>query len=123
MRRRKELRSQQRLESFVSREASFLLNNWVFMALLVVVFWGTMFPVFSEALAGTHRARPGVLPDAFVPRAAAALADRRRAADRLAARLAAILRRQFALPARGGRRGARLLVVGLVRRAGSRSIC
>jgi cytochrome c-type biogenesis protein CcmF len=48
--RRKEIRSTQRIESYLSREASFLLNNWVFIAILVVVFWGTLFPVFSEAL-------------------------------------------------------------------------
>jgi cytochrome c-type biogenesis protein CcmF len=35
-----------------SREASFVLNNWAFMAILVVVFWGTMLPVFSEAISG-----------------------------------------------------------------------
>ena len=50
--RRKELRSPQRIESMVSREASFVLNNWAFMAFLVVVFWGTMLPVFSEAISG-----------------------------------------------------------------------
>jgi cytochrome c-type biogenesis protein CcmF len=50
--RRNELRSPRKLESMVSREAGFLLNNWVFMALLVVVFWGTMLPVFSEAISG-----------------------------------------------------------------------
>ena len=50
--RRHQLRSPRKLESIVSREASFLLNNWAFMALLVVVFWGTMLPVFSEALSG-----------------------------------------------------------------------
>ena len=48
----KELRSPRRLESMVSREAGFLLNNWAFMALLVVVFWGTMLPVFSESFSG-----------------------------------------------------------------------
>ena len=48
--RRRGLRSPQRLESVVSREASFLLNNWVFIAILMVVFSGTLFPVFSEAL-------------------------------------------------------------------------
>jgi len=26
----------------------FILNNWVFLAILAVVFWGTLFPVFSE---------------------------------------------------------------------------
>jgi cytochrome c-type biogenesis protein CcmF len=50
--RRNELRSPRRLESMVSREAGFLLNNWAFMALLVVVFWGTMLPVFSETISG-----------------------------------------------------------------------
>ena len=50
--RRKQLRSPNRLESMVSREAGFLLNNWAFMALLVVVFWGTLLPVFSESLGG-----------------------------------------------------------------------
>ncbi len=48
--RRGEIRSPAGLESMVSREAAFLLNNWTFMALLAVVFWGTLFPVFSEAL-------------------------------------------------------------------------
>ncbi len=47
------LRSQNRLESVLSREASFLFNNWVFMALLVLVFWGTLFPVFSEWVTGS----------------------------------------------------------------------
>ena len=47
--RRKGLRSPNQLESMLSREASFLLNNWVFIAILMVIFWGTLFPVFSEA--------------------------------------------------------------------------
>ena len=50
--RRGELKTTNRLESMVSREAGFLLNNWAFMALLVVVFWGTLLPVFSEAISG-----------------------------------------------------------------------
>jgi cytochrome c-type biogenesis protein CcmF len=50
--RRRELRSENRLESVVSREASFILNNWVFMGILAVVFWGTLFPVVSEAVRG-----------------------------------------------------------------------
>jgi len=50
--RRNELRSPNKLESMVSREAGFLLNNWAFLALLVVVFWGTLLPVFSETLTG-----------------------------------------------------------------------
>jgi cytochrome c-type biogenesis protein CcmF len=50
--RRGDIRSPHRIESMLSREASFLLNNWVFIAILMVVFWGTLFPVFSEAVTG-----------------------------------------------------------------------
>ncbi|MEZ4216339.1 MAG: heme lyase CcmF/NrfE family subunit [Myxococcota bacterium] len=45
-----QLRSPSQLESMVSREASFVVNNWLFLALLVMVFWFTLHPVFSEAL-------------------------------------------------------------------------
>ena len=48
--RRHSLRSTNRLESLLSREASFVLNNWLFLGILVVVFSGTMFPVLSELL-------------------------------------------------------------------------
>jgi cytochrome c-type biogenesis protein CcmF len=50
--RRKELRSENRLESVLSRESSFVLNNWAFLSILGVVFCGTLFPVFSEAVSG-----------------------------------------------------------------------
>ena len=46
------LRSQQKLDSMLSREASFLLNNWAFLGLCSIVFFGTLYPVFSEALTG-----------------------------------------------------------------------
>ncbi|MCP4907268.1 MAG: heme lyase CcmF/NrfE family subunit [bacterium] len=49
------LRSPNKLESVLSREASFIINNWIFMAILFVVFVGTMFPVFTEALDGARR--------------------------------------------------------------------
>ncbi|MEX2206638.1 MAG: heme lyase CcmF/NrfE family subunit [Myxococcota bacterium] len=52
VRRVPELRSQTRLDSIVSREASFLLNNYAFLALLAIVFYGTLFPVVSEAITG-----------------------------------------------------------------------
>ncbi len=44
------LRSSRTLESPISREGGFLLNNWVLISILAVVFWGTLFPVFSEWL-------------------------------------------------------------------------
>ncbi|MBW2496533.1 MAG: heme lyase CcmF/NrfE family subunit [Deltaproteobacteria bacterium] len=50
-----QLRSPNKLESVFSREASFVINNWIFMAILFVVFVGTMFPVFTEAMRGVRR--------------------------------------------------------------------
>jgi cytochrome c-type biogenesis protein CcmF len=47
-----DLRSKARLDSLLSREAFFLLNNLVLVGLCVVIFWGTFFPLISEALAG-----------------------------------------------------------------------
>src|SRR5829696_1950352 len=48
------LRSEHRLDSLLSREAAFLLNNLVLVALCFVIFWGTYFPLISEALTGTE---------------------------------------------------------------------
>jgi cytochrome c-type biogenesis protein CcmF len=49
-----ELRSEARLDSLLSREAFFLLNNLVLVGLCLVVLWGTFFPLISEALTGTE---------------------------------------------------------------------
>src|SRR3954468_10341193 len=49
------LRSQQRLDSLLSREAVFLLNNLLLVALCFVVFWGTFFPLIAEAVTGRQR--------------------------------------------------------------------
>ncbi len=50
--RRGALASEHRLDSLVSREAIFLFNNIVLVALAFVIFWGTWFPKISEALTG-----------------------------------------------------------------------
>jgi cytochrome c-type biogenesis protein CcmF len=50
--RRDILRSEHRLDSLLSREAIFLANNLVLVGLCFVVFWGTFFPLISEALTG-----------------------------------------------------------------------
>ena len=50
--RREMLRSEHRLDSLLSREAIFLANNLVLVALCFVIFWGTYFPLISEAFAG-----------------------------------------------------------------------
>src|SRR4051794_185889 len=46
------LRSNAKLESVWSREGAFLLNNLVLVALAFVIWWGTFFPLISEALSG-----------------------------------------------------------------------
>jgi len=48
------LRSEARLDSLLSREAFFLLNNLVLVGLCLVIFWGTFFPLISEAITGTE---------------------------------------------------------------------
>src|SRR6266699_1006755 len=41
------------LESMVSREASFLFNNLLFIGLAFSVLWGTLYPILSEWVQGT----------------------------------------------------------------------
>jgi cytochrome c-type biogenesis protein CcmF len=50
--RREELRSKGRAYSLLSRESFFLLNNLVLVGICFVIFWGTFFPLISEALSG-----------------------------------------------------------------------
>lgn len=53
--RREQLRSERSLESFLSREAFFLLNNLVFLSICFAVLWGVLFPVLSEAITGVKQ--------------------------------------------------------------------
>ena len=46
------LRSDNQLDSLVSRESSFLFNNLVLLAACFAVLWGTLFPVISEWFTG-----------------------------------------------------------------------
>ena len=46
------LRSDNALDSLVSRESSFLFNNLILLAACFAVLWGTLFPVISEWVAG-----------------------------------------------------------------------
>src|SRR4029077_13231309 len=48
------LRSEHRRDSLLSREAAFLANNLVLVGLCFVIFWGTYFPLISEAVTGTE---------------------------------------------------------------------
>jgi len=44
------LKSEQPLESVLSRESSFMFNNLILLASCFSILWGTMFPVISEAI-------------------------------------------------------------------------
>ncbi len=50
---RDHLVSENRLESLVSRESSFLFNNLILLAACFTVLWGTLFPILSEYVQGT----------------------------------------------------------------------
>jgi cytochrome c-type biogenesis protein CcmF len=47
-----DLRSETPMTSMLSREALFLLNNLLFMGILIVSFWGVIFPLISELATG-----------------------------------------------------------------------
>lgn len=48
------LKEQPELDSMVSRESAFLLNNIVLVSALFTIFLGTIFPLLSEAVVGTQ---------------------------------------------------------------------
>jgi cytochrome c-type biogenesis protein CcmF len=48
------MKSDRRLDSFLSKESAFLFNNLVLIAACLAVFFGTMFPVFSKWITGVQ---------------------------------------------------------------------
>jgi cytochrome c-type biogenesis protein CcmF len=64
IRRRESLRSEATLDSLISREAVFLFQNLLLVAMAAVIFWVTFFPLISEAITGTQ---VSVGPPAFRP--------------------------------------------------------
>ncbi len=48
-----DLRSEKRIDSLASREAVFVVNNLLLVALCATIFWGTFFPLISELFTGT----------------------------------------------------------------------
>jgi cytochrome c-type biogenesis protein CcmF len=62
--RRPLLSSDSQLDSLLSREAVFLLQNLVLVAMAFVIFWITFFPLISQAVTGT---KVSVGPPAFRP--------------------------------------------------------
>lgn len=47
-----ELKGEHEFESALSREASFLLNNLILLGVVFATFWGSIFPLVTEALQG-----------------------------------------------------------------------
>ena len=62
--RRELLRSEASIDSIFSREAVFVAQNMLLVALALVIAWVTFFPLISEALTGTEI---NVGPSAFLP--------------------------------------------------------
>jgi cytochrome c-type biogenesis protein CcmF len=48
------LRADHKLESVISREATFLFNNLLLLALAFAILWGVVFPILSEAVRGVR---------------------------------------------------------------------
>jgi cytochrome c-type biogenesis protein CcmF len=46
------LQSENTFDSMLSRESGFLLNNLIFAAIVFATFWGTVYPLISEAVLG-----------------------------------------------------------------------
>jgi cytochrome c-type biogenesis protein CcmF len=49
------LRARTKLESLVSREATFLYNNLLLVALALTILWGVVYPLLTEAVRGETR--------------------------------------------------------------------
>jgi cytochrome c-type biogenesis protein CcmF len=60
-----DLRSERRIESLASREAVFLVNNLLLVGLCAVIFWGTFFPLISEAVTGERSSLGGTWFDRY----------------------------------------------------------
>jgi cytochrome c-type biogenesis protein CcmF len=47
---RGDLASEHQLDALISRESMFVLNNWIFVGIAVMVLWGTYAPVFTDLI-------------------------------------------------------------------------
>src|SRR5207253_5243734 len=45
------LRAENQLDGLLAREASFLMNNLLFLGVAFAIFWGTTYPLVAEAIA------------------------------------------------------------------------
>ncbi len=98
------LQAEATLESMVSREASFLFNNLLFLGIAFSVLWGTLFPILSELVQGTKvTVGPPFFNQVNVPLGLALLALTG-IGPLIAWRRASVpnLKRQFAVPGAAG---------------------
>ncbi|MDQ3962525.1 MAG: hypothetical protein M3277_01185 [Actinomycetota bacterium] len=62
------LGSENRYDSWLSRESAFLVNNVLFVAAALAVFWGTIYPIVAEVLTGVRLSvGPPFFNSVFVP--------------------------------------------------------
>src|SRR5882762_9964674 len=111
------LAAETRLESMVSREASFLFNNLLFVGIAFSVLWGTLFPILSELVQGTKvTVGPPFFNQVNIPLGLALLALTG-IGPLIAWRRASVpnLRRQFAVPGTVGAFTALILLVAGMR--------
>src|SRR6059036_3950552 len=111
------LTAEARLESMVSREASFLFNNLLFVGIAFSVLWGTLFPMLSELVQGTKvTVGPPFFNQVNVPLGLALLAMTG-IGPLIAWRRASLpnLERQFAVPAATGTFAILILLVAGMR--------
>ena len=115
------LEAEAKLESMVSREASFLFNNLLFIGIAFSVLWGTLFPILSELVQGTKvTVGPPFFNQVNVPLGLALLALTG-IGPLIAWRRASVpnLRRQFAVPATSGAFVLLILLVAGMRDVGA----
>src|SRR5216117_1321428 len=111
------LDAEARLESMVSREASFLFNNLLLVGIAFSVLWGTLFPILSELVQGTKvTVGPPFFNQVNIPLGLALLALTG-IGPLIAWRRASLpnLQRQFAVPVTVGGFAALVLLVGGMR--------
>src|SRR5213082_429707 len=111
------LSAEAQLESMVSREASFLFNNLLFIGIAFSVLWGTLFPILSELVQGTKvTVGPPFFNQVNIPLGLALLALTG-IGPLIAWRRASLpnLQRQFAVPATAGGFTLLVLLVGGMR--------
>lgn len=62
------LRAENRYDSLLSRESAFLINNVLFVAAALAVFWGTIYPIVAEVVTGVRLSvGPPFFNSVFVP--------------------------------------------------------